>query len=148
MNWYLQSGNESDVAFCSKINLARNINGYTFELENPEQIEELENKIKENLYNIGYNLKFLKLQDMDEITVQSLLEKGLISKNFAKQKRNIGSILINEDENICIEVNGENHLNIQVFTEGLELKNTLQLAKELDNKIGEVLNYSISKKSC
>ena len=103
------------------------------------QIESLETKIKENLYNIGYNLKFLKLKDMDEITVQSLVEKGLISRDFANKKRNIGSILINDEENICIEVNGENHLNIQVFSCGLELKEALQLAKEVDTKIGEDL---------
>ena len=70
MNWYLQSGKESDVALNSKISLARNINGYLFELENDEQIESLENKIKENLYNIGYDLKFMKLTDMDDVTVQ------------------------------------------------------------------------------
>ena len=71
MNWYLQSGKESDVAFDSKIKLARNINGFPFELQNEEQIESLENKIKDNLYNIGYNLKFLKLKDMDDVTIQS-----------------------------------------------------------------------------
>ena len=76
MNWYLQSGKESDVAFSSKVELARNVNGYVFELQNPNQIESLENKIKENLFNIGYNLKFLKLKDMDEVSVQSLVEKG------------------------------------------------------------------------
>ena len=146
MNWYLQSGKESDVAFCSKISLARNINKYPFEVEERNQIESIENEIKEHLFEIGYNLKFLKLQDMDDITIQSLVEKGLINKEFAKKKRNIGSILINEDENICIEINGENHLNIQVFSSGLELKNALQLAKEIDMKIGNILDYSVSKK--
>ena len=74
MNWYLQSGKESDVAFDSKIKLARNINGFPFELQNEEQIESLENKIKDNLYSIGYNLKFLKLKDMDDLT-KSLCEQ-------------------------------------------------------------------------
>ena len=146
MNWYLQSGKESDVALNSKISLARNINGYLFELENDEQIESLENKIKENLYNIGYDLKFMKLTDMDDVTVQSLVEKGIINSEFAKEKRNTGSILINDDENICIEINGENHLNIQVFASGIDLKSILQLAKEIDIKIGNLLDYSISKK--
>ena len=146
MNWYLQSGNESDVAFSSKIKLSRNINGYPFELENKEQIEDLENKIKDNLYDIGYNLKFLKLKDMDDVTLNSLVEKGLVEKEFAKQKRNIGSILVNDDENICIQINGENHLDIQVFTAGLELKNAMQLAREVDMKIGNILDYCVSKK--
>ena len=139
MNWYLQSGKEADVAINSKIKLARNINGYPFNLKSKEQIESLENKIKENLYNIGYNLKYMKLKDMDDVTIQSLVEKGLINKQ-------VSSILINDDENICIEINGENHLNIQIFSAGIDLKNILQLAKEIDTKIGEILDYSISKK--
>ena len=37
-------------------------------------------------------------------------------------------------------------MNIQVFASGIDLKNILQLAKEIDIKIGNLLDYSISKK--
>ena len=67
MNWYLQSGNNSDVAISSRIRFARNLNGFKFNLENKNEIEKLQNKIEENLYSIGYGLKFLKLKDMDDI---------------------------------------------------------------------------------
>ena len=30
MNWYLQSGKESDVAISTRIRFSRNINGYSF----------------------------------------------------------------------------------------------------------------------
>ena len=58
---------------------------------------------------------------MDNITNLSLVEKNLISKEFAKD--NLGSILINDDENICIMIGGEDHLKIQVFNSGLDLEN-------------------------
>lgn len=144
MNWYLQSGKDSDVAKSTRIRFARNIQGFKFNLKTKEEIEKLENKIEENIFSIGYGLKFLKLKDMDNITKQSLVEKNLISPDFEKNEN--GSILINDEENICIMIGGEDHLQIQVFNCGLDLKNVLNLAIEVDNKLNEVLGYSINKK--
>lgn len=146
MNWYMQSGKDSDVAISTRIRLARNLNGFKFNLQNKEEIEKLQNKIKENLYGIGYNLKFLKLQDMDDITKMSLVEKNLVSPEFILNKNDTGAILINDDENISIMINEEDHLRIQVFSSGLDIENTLNLAIELDEKIGKFLEYATSKK--
>ena len=146
MNWYLQNGNESDVVISSRIKFARNIKGLKFKLENIEEINELENKIKDNLFNIGFGLKFFKLSDMDEITKMSLVEKHLISMEFVLKYNEHGSILINDEENICIMVGGDDHLQIQVFREGFDLDNTLNLAIEIDERLEELLGYSVSKK--
>ncbi len=146
MNWYLQSGKDSDVAISTRIRFARNLNGFKFNLENKEEIEKLENKIKENLYAIGYGLKFFRLKDIDDITKVSLVEKNIISPDFISDKNEMGSILINDEENICIMINEEDHLRIQVFCPGLDLTNTLNLAIEIDEKLGEILGYAVSKK--
>ena len=81
MNWYLQSSENSDVAISTRIRFSRNINGFKFNL-NKEDLKKLEEKIKDALYEIGYGLKFFKLNDMDEITKMSLVEKNLISPDF------------------------------------------------------------------
>lgn len=146
MNWYLQSVENSDVVKNTRISFLRNIGEFKFDLKNDEEIEKLENKIKDNLFSIGYGLKFLKLKDMDDITKKSLVEKSLITPEFAFKRGKTGSILINDDENICIMIGGKDHLNIQVFNTGLDLENTLNLAIEIDEKIGDSLGYAISKK--
>lgn len=146
MNWYLQSTDNSDVVKSTRINFLRNIGEFKFNLEKKEEIEKLENKIKDKLFSIGYGLKYFKLKDMDEITRTSLVEKNLITPEFAFKKVETGSILINDDENICIMIGGKDHLNIQVFSAGLDLENTLNLAIEVDEKIGNALGYAISKK--
>ena len=146
MNWYMQSGKDSDIAFSTRIRFARNLNGFKFNLKNKEEIEKIENKIQENLYSIGYGLKFFKLKDMDDITKMSLVEKNIISPEFALNKNETGSILINDEENICIMINEEDHLRIQVFSAGLDLNNTLNLAIELDEKLNKILNFAVSKK--
>ena len=135
MNWYLQSGKDSDVVTSTRIRFARNLQGFKFNLKNPKDIEELKNKIKENTYAIGYGLKYLELKDMDDITKMSLVEKNLISKDYAL-KNKTGAILINDEENICIIINDDDHLKVQVFSSGFEL----------DKKIEEVLGYATSKK--
>lgn len=145
MNWYLQSGKDSDVVTSTRIRFARNLRGFKFNLKNQKDIEELKNKIKENTYAIGYGLKYLELKDMDNITKMSLVEKNLISKDYAL-KNKTGAILINDEENICIIINDDDHLKVQVFSSGFELENTLNFAIELDKKIEEVLGYATSKK--
>ena len=146
MNWYLQSTDNIDVVKSTRISFLRNIGEFKFNLDNKDEIEKLENKIKDNLFSIGYGLKFLKLKDMDDITRKCLVEKNLITPEFAFKKVDTGSILINDDENICIMIGGKDHLNIQVFSAGLDLENTLNLAIEIDEKIGDVLGYAVSKK--
>ncbi len=144
MNWYLQSGKDSDVAISTRIRLARNLSEFKFNIKDKESVNKLEEKIKELSWNIGYGLKFFKLKDMDDITKMSLVEKNLISPEFALNRNEIGSILINDDENICIMINEEDHLRIQVFSSGFDIENTLNLAKELDTKIQSFLNYAMS----
>ncbi len=146
MNWYLQCNESSDVAKSTRIRLARNLPNMKFNLTKKEEIDTLEKKIKEASYQIGYGLKFLKLKDMDDITQMSLVEKNLISPEFALRKNEAGSILINDEENICIMIGNEDHIEIQVFNGGLDLENTLNLAIEVDEKMEEILGYAISKK--
>lgn len=146
MNWYLQSSENSDVAKSTRIRFARNLHDFRFNLTKKEEIEALQNKVKENLYAIGYGLKFFALKDMDDITKMSLVEKNLISPEFVLNKNDTGSILINDEENICIMIGNEDHIELQVFSCGLDLENTLNLAIEIDQKIEATLGYAVSKK--
>lgn len=147
MNWYLQSGKESDVVVSSRIRLARNIIEYPFETKcSKKENEEIVNKIKEVLPSIGYGLKILKLKDMDDITKMSLVEKRLVSPDFVMNKNDIGAIAINEEENICIMINEEDHLRLQVFAPGFEIEELLKLMVEIDTKFGKALNYAYNDK--
>lgn len=147
MNWYLQNSENSDVAQSTRIRLARNLSDLKFNITDKKNIEILESRVNEGLYNIGYGLKIFKLKDMDDITKMSLVEKNLVSPEFVLDKNETGSILINDEENICIMIGNENHIEMQIFSCGLDLENTLNLAIEIDQKIEEALGgYAISKK--
>jgi protein arginine kinase len=83
---------------------------------------------------------------MDSLTKLSLVEKNLLSPEFVLDKNELGSILVNDEENVCIMINEEDHLRIQVFCPGFDIVNTLNLAIEIDEKLGNVLGYAVSKK--
>ena len=147
MNWYLQNGKESDVVISTRVRLSRNIKGIPFINRcSKDELKEVYDKVKEITPSLGYNLKFLSLNDMDTITKQSLVEKHLISPDFAKTKMPYTAIVINEDENICIMINEEDHIKLQVFTSGLDIDNLLNLAIEIDEKIGSFIPYSYHEK--
>ncbi|MBO5005305.1 MAG: protein arginine kinase [Clostridia bacterium] len=146
-NWYLQNGKESDVVISTRIRLARNIK--EFEFPNKYSKEESKNileKLEEITPSLGYGLKFLKLEDIDDITKISLIEKHLLSPEFAMSKEINKGILINDDENICIMINEEDHIRMQVFSAGLDLENLLNLSIEIDEKLENLVNYAYSNK--
>jgi len=82
---------------------------------------------------------------MDDVTKMSLVEKNIISPEFALNNKNEGAILINDEENICVMINEEDHLRIQVFNSGLELESTFDLAKEIDQKLDNIFNIAKNK---
>lgn len=147
LNWYLQSGKESDVVLSTRVRLARNLKDVPFIGHmSKKDAESVLEKMQSIVPSLGYGLKFLRLKDMDNITKLSLIEKHLISPDFAVDKEQIGAILINDEENICIMVNEEDHLRIQVLSSGLELEQTLALAQEIDEKLESLVNYAFSEK--
>ena len=147
LNWYLQNGKDSDVVVSSRIRLARNFNNIPFTTKfSKEQAQEVKNKVKEITPSIGYGLKFIDLNDLDDVTKISLIEKNLITAEFALNKAKVGAILINDEENICIMINDEDHIRMQFFSSGLELENLKNLAVEIDEKIAKLLPYAVSKK--
>ena len=147
LNWYLQSGKDSDVIISSRIRLARNISNYPFETKcNISKKEEITNFIEKSISGNKYGIKFLRLKDMDNITINSLIEKRLISPDFVRNKDTAKAILINDEENICAMIHTEDHISLQVFGTGLELDNLLNLIIELDEFLDEKLKFAFNEK--
>lgn len=147
MNWYLQNGKDSDVVISSRVRIARNLEEIPFPTKfTKEQAKNVLEKIKEITPSIGYGLKFIDLNNLDDITKVSLVEKHVISPDFAMNKEKIGAILINEEENICMMINEEDHIRLQVFSSGLDLENLKNLIVEIDEKLDGMLHYAASEK--
>lgn len=147
MNWYLQRGKDSDIVMSSRVRLARNLEDYPFPTKfSKEQANKVLEKLKDITPSIGYGLKFINLNDIDDINRLSLVEKHVISPELAVNKNKIGAILINDEENICMMINEEDHIRLQIFSSGLDLENLKNLIIEIDEKLDCMLNYGVHEK--
>ena len=147
MNWYIQNGKESDVVLSTRVRLSRNLKGIPFKTRcTKEELKKVFDTLKEVTPLLGYNLKFIAMEDIDNLTKQTLVEKHIISPDFAKTKVPYTAIIINDEENICIMVNEEDHIKLQVFTSGLDVDNLLNLAIEIDEKLEKLVDYSYHEK--
>ena len=146
-NWYLQNGKDSDVVVSSRVRLVRNLNGFKFLSKcTKEEQEKILEKIKEIVPSLGYGLKYIALEDLDDVTKLSLVEKHLLSPEFVMDNKTKKGMIVNNEENICIMLNEDDHIKLQVFSSGQELENLLNLIVEIDEKLGEILEYSYSEK--
>lgn len=151
-NWYVQTGKDSDIVISSRIRLARNIKGIPFTTKcKPEDLEKVINIMNNEVNSLRYGLKLFRMDKIDNVTKLSLIEKHLISPEFVTKTensitQNLKAILLNDDENICIMVNKEDHLRIQVFSAGLDLENLKNLIVEIDEKIDEACHYACDRK--
>ena len=146
-NWYLQNGKDSDVVVSSRVRLNRNLNVFKFLSKcSVEEQNNILTKIKEVMPSLGYGLKYIDLKDLDDVTKLSLIEKHLISPDFAVNKEHKKAVIVNDDENICIMINEEDHIKLQVFSSGQELENLMNLIIEIDEKLGDLVDYSFSEK--
>ena len=144
-NWYLETGKDSDIVVSSRVRLSRNLSQFNFYIKSIEELQKQEDLIRENLNQIGYGIRLIKLKDIDEISIKSLIEKNIIPEKVFEQKER-KSILINDEENICILINEEDHLKIQVFASGFELEGISNLAIEIDEKLQQIFNIAKNEK--
>lgn len=148
--WYEKSGKESDTVISSRIRLARNLRDYPFpHLLNLQQKNEIANKIKNALDNsnsyIAKNFNFINMSQLKDYEANSLVERHIISPVFAKNRAG-KYLMISDDESISIMINEEDHLRIQVLSEGLSLKEAYETADKIDTLLDNELGFAFHEK--
>ncbi len=141
MSWYFENGPESDVVVSTRIRFARNLRGYKFtSVADETELKRVLENFKGN--GIVSGLQYIKLDELDELMRMSLVEKHIISRDMLKQKD--AAVLLNTAEDVCVMLNEEDHIRIQVLKPGLELENALNDAQKIDDEIDEKLEYAYS----
>ncbi len=142
MSWYFENGKESDVVVSTRIRFARNIKGLKFESKmSQKDEEELLNKFKNAKFD---GLKLCKLSDIDDITKMSLVERHILSKDILQKKN--AAFLLNDDESVCVMINEEDHVRIQVVKPGLDFENAYKVATKVDEDISNLVEYAYNDK--
>jgi protein arginine kinase len=146
--WLRGTGKESDIVISSRIRLARNIAGYPFlSRANLKQRREIESLLRKTIIErkIAQDVSYVNLNQATAIDKLFLVERHLISKEHAEGEGERG-VAFGKSETVSLMINEEDHLRIQVIRSGFELKNTWDTIDEIDNLLGENLNFAFSSR--
>ena len=148
-SWYTHCDN-NDVIITSRIRLARNLSGVPFGSRlTAEQKKQINERVREAICdsNTPYakTLKYIDMNDVPENECYAMVERHIISPEFAQNKEN-KAILISDDESICVMIGEEDHIRIQVLHSGLDLHKAYDIAERIDTFLGEKLNFAFSEK--
>ncbi len=145
-SWYMEKSLDSGIAVSSRIRLARNIKGLAFpsrmtDNDRKKLNDAVKNAILESNTPFSKSLKFIDMKDVPENEKFSMVERHIISPEFASSQKG-RAIIISEDESVCIMIGEEDHLRIQVIYGGLELEKAYDVAEKLDTLLCGSLNFA------
>ncbi|MBR4973184.1 MAG: protein arginine kinase [Clostridia bacterium] len=143
--WYKENSNNS-IVVSSRIRLARNLSGMPFPSRmNDEQREKLKQTVKsaieESNTPFAKLLKYIDMSSVPENEVMAMVERHVISPEFAKSVKN-RAIILSDDESISIMIGEEDHIRIQVILQGLQLEKAYDIAERIDSLLYERLHFA------
>jgi len=147
--WMRVEGPENDIVLSTRIRLARNFEKVTFPIiANEDELRSVIEFMKENYEGKSYanyqNLAFIEMEDLSHIEKRVLVEKHLISPFLTKARAS--GVLVSENEQLSIMVNEEDHIRIQLYFPGFQMKQALDHAFELDDWLEEKIDFAFDER--
>ena len=145
--WYLGVGEQSDIVVSTRIRLARNLNEYPFPNKlNTKSRTALNNIIKDAVETDNkFDLRFVEMKSLARFEAASMAERHIISPEFASDADG-RALMISKDEDICIMLNEEDQIRIQIMKSGFALDEAYQVADEIDDLLGNKLEYAFDER--
>lgn len=145
-NWYSKEAKENDIVVSTRVRLARNLENTPFPsfMDNnaKKQVsEQVKKAILESDTPFSKSLKYISMDDVPENEIYAMVERHIISPEFAKNSAG-RSIIISEDESICVMICEEDHIRIQVILPGLSLEEAYDTANKIDDLLASKLKFA------
>ena len=145
-SWMIDGSAWQDVIMACRIRLARNLDDLPFpNIAKPDEkielVSRVENLLPELTKRSQKSWQLLSLSDLSKEECGILIDKHLISRQFAQNPR-WASLLISEDEAVSIMLNEEDHIRLQALYPGQQLRDALQIANDIDDILEEYLPYA------
>jgi protein arginine kinase len=143
--WMSGSGPDGEIVMSSRVRLARNIQQFPVPfLATDSQLSKVAEQVLAAsclLREQMGDLSFLKIDHLEPLQRQVLVEKHLISPLLIKEPHS-SAVLLRGDEAVSIMVNEEDHLRIQCLLPGLQLEMALEEANICDDLLEASLDYA------
>ena len=146
--WLRGSGPESDIVISSRIRLARNLAEFPF-ISRPSQADrgEIETILRDRILHIQESgeLEYVNVNELKVIDRQFLVERQLISREHAESEGARG-VAIDQQEQVSLMINEEDHLRIQVMHSGLDLQSAWEQIDRIDSLIADQVAFAFHPK--
>lgn len=148
-SWMSEEGPDSDIILSSRIRLARNLKKYKFPtlFSNEEArgiINNIQNSLEAGAFDSHGRMELLKIGELQPLQKRVLVEKHLVSPRLAEHSPN-GAVILSENEDVSIMVNEEDHIRIQCLFPGLQLKEALARAFDIDDALESQVDYAFDE---
>lgn len=145
-SWYQTKGPKDDIAVSSRIRLARNLSGIPFpaRMTNSQRADlnaKVKKAITESNTPFSKSLKYIDMRDVPETQKYAMVERHIISPEFAKLKDE-SAVILSPDESISIMIGEEDHIRIQVISSGLQLTEAYDVAERIDSLLHGSLQFA------
>jgi protein arginine kinase len=147
-SWLDASGPEADIVLSSRIRLARNIRTFPFTQHADKKTLMQVFKTAQKAVSVCASLKNVLFADMDDLAPLDrhvLVERHLISPDFAKGQWKRGAV-INKTEQMSIMINEEDHLRLQAIVSGFQMEAAWAMLDKVDSELSGRLDYAFSQK--
>ncbi len=145
--WLKGTGPQSHIVMSSRVRLARNLDKIPFPARaNRKDLAEVFSVIEQAIHSNEYfkNTVLLKINEMDNLDRQFLIERHLMSHDHAASGEG-KAIVVSEEEILSIMINEEDHLRIQVMQSGFNLFETWKIISMIDDFLSEKICYAFRK---
>lgn len=146
--WFDGSGPNADIVISSRVRLARNLAGFNFlPCLTEDKQQQVLDTLKEAVLSldIGAEKFFVAIDTAEPLEKELLVERHLISRQHAAGAGARGAVVAN-DESFTAMINEEDHLRIQVFKTGLQLKECWEQINAIDDMIEKKAEYAFNSK--
>ena len=149
--WYEQVLPEKGSNFISsRIRLARNWNEYAFpESLDMQQSTELISRLTYGLDDINsvenHIFRIMSLDKLGDVEKQALRDRRIMNQNMVMKKTPTG-LMLSENEDTSILLNGDDHIRLQLLAPGVQLGNLYVRANKYDDYVNSRFNYAFDEK--
>lgn len=143
-----EEGPENDIVLSTRIRLARNFNDVIFPIIADENsLYRISQFMKERFADQSFHkyrhFSFIDINELTHIEKRVLVEKHLISPYLANARAS--AALVSENEQVSIMINEEDHIRMQLYLPGFQLRKALEDVFQLDDWLEQSIDYAFDE---
>lgn len=144
--WLDGSGDEAEIVLSTRVRLARNLDGRRFTHNCPK--DELSAVLDLTRAAAGETRSlngshYFAMGGVSSLDRQFLAERHLISRELLFNSANRG-LIVTAGENLCLMINEEDHLRMQSYAPGFDVRGAFDRANGLDTELSGQLGFAYS----